>query len=479
MNKTNYKTDICYVISHGFAARMLLQTGLILQLTEAGKRVAIVTPDADDENLQALRDNPLISIHNPNIKLSIWDDDYSFKRMYYLEDLKSNPVFWEKHLYSILYSKSKHPWKRIRPFYYFIIHWLIRYFPSIRTRFQQTESKHLVDQRASDLVKEIDPEVLVSTYPINFLEAKFLYAAKTAGVNTVIHLLSWDNITSKGIFPVIPDQFIAWGKVMQQELGEYYGVEPSEVHVCGVPHFDHHIAVKENPAYRPLLENLGLNTDLPYIFVAMSSPRFAPHEIDIVEWLAAAIEQNEFGKQLQLVVRPHPQNVQGSLSDRKWIKRLDRLQSARVAIDYPQLVKSNVRWSMKKSDMDHLSNLLVGCSVCINSGSTVSIDALMMDKPVILSSFDGDHQLYYWKSARRLVDYPHQKKFVALGGASVVHSYDELKTMLLKYLADSNYRIKERNHALNMECHMNDGQSTGRVVEAMLKILEKKKVVNV
>lgn len=478
MNKAKKKIDICYVISHGFAARMLLQTGLITQLTQYGKSIAIITPDATDENLMDLQANPLIHIYPAEIEQTIWDDDYGVKRRYYLEDIKSNPVFWEKHLYSILYTKSKHPWKRIRPFIYYPIYELIKYFPSIRTRFKQQESKYLFSKKAKELLEKIQPSVVVSTYPVNYLEAKFLFAAKQQKITTLIHLLSWDNVTSKGIFPVIPDYFIAWGKIMQEELKAYYKLTEDEIQVCGVPHFDHHIRVKKNPNYRPLLKQLGLNTDSPYLFFAMSSPRFAPHEIDIVEWLVKAIETDVFGVKMQFVVRPHPQNVQGSLADKRWIKRLDKLKGKRVAVDYPKLVKSKVRWSMQKSDMDHLSNLLVGCSVCLNSGSTVSIDALMMDKPVILTSFDGDKQLYYWKSARRLVDYPHQKKFVEMGGAKVVHAYDELKKEISKYLANPEQDKEKRQNAIKMECYLNDGRATERVVDAMRYFLEKSTLIN-
>jgi Putative glycosyl/glycerophosphate transferases involved in teichoic acid biosynthesis TagF/TagB/EpsJ/RodC len=472
MNELNIKTDICYVISHGFAARMLLQTGLIHQLTEKGKTVAIITPDSNDANLKPLHKNPLINIYDAQIEQTIWDDDYGVKRMYYLEDIKTNPVLWEKHLYSILYSKSKHPWKRVRPFFYYPIYRLIKYFPSIRRKFKEKEHKYLFSKKAEELLQKIKPTLVVSTYPVNFLEAKFLFAAKKKKIATLIHLLSWDNITSKGIFPVIPDQFILWGKIMYQELKEYYGTPDKAAHICGVPHFDNHIRVKKSPDYKTLLSILNLNADLPYLFVAMSSPRFAPHEIDIVEWLAKAINENVFGEDMQLVIRPHPQNVQGSLSDQRWIKRLDNLNEKRVAVDYPQLVKSKVRWSMQKSDMDHLSNLLVGCSICLNSGSTVSIDALMMDKPVILTSFDGDRKLYYWRSVKRLVNYTHLKKFIRLGGAKVVHSYESLKEEIEKYLTTPNYDLKKRRNALEMECHLNDGQSTERVVKTMLKILE-------
>ncbi|MEL7221692.1 MAG: hypothetical protein AAGJ93_10260 [Bacteroidota bacterium] len=50
--------DVCYVISFGFAARMLFQTGLVQRLLEAGKTVAIITPDASDANLYQFTDHP-------------------------------------------------------------------------------------------------------------------------------------------------------------------------------------------------------------------------------------------------------------------------------------------------------------------------------------------------------------------------------------------------------------------------------------
>ncbi|MEM6963165.1 MAG: CDP-glycerol glycerophosphotransferase family protein [Bacteroidota bacterium] len=472
MSKEKIKTDVCYVISHGFAARMLLQTGLLSRLTTHGKSVAIITPDVNDKNFEELRSNPLVKIYDPNITQTIWDDDYDVKRRYYMEDIRSNPVFWEKHVHSIWYTKSKHPWKRIRPFIYYPIHRLIKYFPSIRENFKKNEDRYLFSKKAKALLQTINPAVVVSTYPINFLEAKFLFAAKKEKISTLIHLLSWDNITSKGIFPVIPDRFILWGKIMYEEIKEYYGTADDKLHICGVPHFDTHIQVKQNPNYEALIRRLGLHPDLPYIFVAMSAPRFAPYEIEIVEWLAKAINKNTFGEKMQLIVRPHPQNVQGSLADKKWIGRLKNLNGKRVAVDFPKLIQSKVRWSMQKSDMNNLSNLLAGCSVCLNSGSTVSIDALMMDKPVIITSFDGDRQLYYWKSVRRLMDYFHLKKFVALGGAKVVTSYDTLTKEILRYLATPDYDLARRKNALEMECYKNDGESTERVVKAMLHILE-------
>lgn len=464
--------DICYVISFGFAARMLFQTGLITQLTESGKTVAIITPDPEDENLKEFATNPKVQIYGAKEENNIWTQDYLFKRKYFLEDVKANPALWEKHVYSLWYSGSKHPWRRIRPLYYGAIYQSVKVFPGIRNRFQKNEKKYLQSPETDDLIKRINPKMVVSTYPVNFLEARVLFAAQKARIPTTLHLLSWDNITSKGIFPVIADFYILWGEVMRQELKEYYQIEANKIQVCGVPHFDNHFRLKGTTGYKALLSDFGLNPEAPYLFFAMSAKRFAPREIDIVEWLAKAIEANVFGPDLQLVVRPHPQVMTGNMATKSWLTRLQAIKSKRVAIDFPRMVESKLKWSLKKQDMNHLSKLMAGCSICLNSGSTISIEALIFDKPVLLTSFDAAVQLPYWKSARRLIDYTHLKKFIALGGATVTRSLSDLEEQVKIYLKNPQKDQDKRQYALNQQCFESDGNATGKVVKALEHILQ-------
>jgi len=465
--------DICYLISHGFAARMLLQTNLVQRLTKKGLKVAIVSPDATDENWGDLSNDPLVQLVEWKTKSTIWDDDYLYKRMYFLEDLSKNSALLEKFYNALFYSDSRHPWKRVRPLYYYSIYQLIRFFPGIRARFLKKENKHLHSEEAQSILQELNPRLVVSTYPVSIIEAKMIHSAKEQGIHTLLHLLSWDNITCKGKFPAVPDSFIAWGDIMFNELQEYYGLTKEQVTICGVPHFDQHVEVRENPAPEAMLTELGLNPERPYLLVAMSSPRFAPKEIDIVEWLSSKTVQDFFGKEMQLVVRPHPQNVTTFMAKESWLTRLDALKSDRVAIDYPRLSESKIRWSMKKQDMLRLSNLITGCSVCLNSGSTVSIDALMHNKPVILTSFDADANLPYWNSARRLVDYTHLKKLVAAGGALSVGSFAALGKAIQTYMTDPKGDLSKRREALFQECYQDDGLATERVVAALENTLKK------
>ncbi|MFZ2904624.1 MAG: hypothetical protein WAZ98_00345 [Cyclobacteriaceae bacterium] len=462
--------DIAYIVSHGFAARMVTQTNLLGKLASAGKRVALICPDKNDPNLSTYCKAHGIQLIEFNVRKGFGDENYMFKRKYLLENIEDNPALLDKHIHAIRYNASLNPIKRIRPYYYWFLYKLIPFLPFIRKNFKRNETRNLKSAKAKNLIATLQPTKLVSTYPVNYNEAVLLYYGnKHPQVETWIHLLSWDNITCKGRFPEVADQYIAWGDIMKSELQEYYNVPKQAIHACGVPHFDLHYSVKNNPSYSGHLEELNLNSDRPYLFFAMSSPRFAPKEIDIVEWLAAQIKSGEFGDNMQLVVRPHPQNVVGNLSDKNWLPRLRALNTTgKIAVDFPTLSQSKLNWSMDMNDMERMAKLISGSCVTLNSGSTMSIDALSQEKPVIITAFDANFKLDYWRSSRRLVDYVHLKKLIQLGGVSVVNSYIELRNVISHYLINPGWNADQRREAIRNELYRNDGESTNRVVEVLI-----------
>ncbi len=474
ITNTNYKTDICYVVSHGFAARMVMQTNLLKKLVEQGYKVCLISPDAKDAALTEYCANNSINLVEFQPKIA-WSEDYLNARKYFLEDIKGNPALWEKHLRAIHNNPSRHPWKRARPYILYAANRLVRQIPVLRNWFKSAEDRYLLSDETQDFLKKLAPRLVVSTYPVNINEALLLRNAQVLNIKTIIHLLSWDNITCKGIFPATADNYIAWGGIMASEFEQYYSATSENVAQCGVPHFDEHFRMKTEgkDEYKPYLTDFGLNPDRPYLFVAMSAPYFAPNEIDIVEWLAAKVNTNYFGENMQFVVRPHPQNVTGSMADETWLPRLRALKNERVAVDFPNLVKSKLPWSMEQKDMIRFSSLISGATVVINSGSTASIDALMLGRPVILSSFDADFEHIYWKQVARVLEFPHYKKIIALGGIRVARNFQDFEQYIRLYIENPDADLEQREHTRFAQCGINDGKATERVVSALTQILSK------
>lgn len=465
------KCDVCYIVSLGFSARMILHTDLICELKKAGfKNISLVFPGKKDESLLGYEKLFGIKTYFADFRNSLWSNEYMNFRRYIYEDIKNNPALFAKHIKSILEYKGLNPWRKIKPHLYYSVNKITGVFGFLKSVFGKIERIILKSRSLKKLLLEIDPKIVISTYPVNYLEASAIQTARSLGITTVTHLLSWDNITCKGRFPVLSDYFISWGKIMHDELQEYYDVSEDRIFSTGVPHFDKSKELSNGALQKKYRNELGVDAEKPYIFFGMSSPYFAPKEIDIVERLADLVKRNIFGENMQFVVRPHPQNVQGELSDESWLPRLRKLESENVKVDYPIIEKSNLPWNVNEKDLEKLSNLIAGCSVLINSGSTISIEGLIHNKPVVLTLFDGDSALKEHNSARRLRSFFHLQKLINTRAVKVTHHYEDLKQSILRYIDDPLANSEERKKGLRLECGEIDGKSSSRIASALMKI---------
>lgn len=465
--------DVAYLISHGFSARMVTQCNLLGALVTGGKTVCVICPNANDINLKSYCTQKKISLFEFKPRYKFWQDYYLNLRKYLFEDVNNNIALKEKHIWSTKYNESLNPLNHLIPRIGYLIYFLLNRYPNARKVFKLMEEKLLISNDAKKILNQINPKLLFSTYPINYTESILLKAGNLRhGTKTVIHLLSWDNITCKGFFPQLSNDFIVWGEIMKNEIKEFYNIEDKNIHICGVSHFDlHYDAISCNDTNN-YLQDFGFKPDCKYLFFGMSSPRFAPYEIDIVEKISEWISTNAFGPYLNLVIRPHPQNIKGFMADTSWLPRLEKLKSDRVAIDIPTLIESDLLWSMAYDDMIRLSKLIARSSIVINSGSTISIDALCTLKPVIISSFDGHYNIEYWKSARRLIDFPHLKKLISFNGVKVSTNYYELKNHILQYLTEPCIDTLSREKTIKKYCFLSDGKSTKRIQNTIEFLLE-------
>ena len=449
---------------------MILHSGLLSHLRNEGLRVALVVPNADEQSMKKLAGRLDIGVF-PTPRLNArYQSEYERFRRYVFDDVQQNPALRAKHLRD-LHAPASRIWRRLQARLYLSFGRRRMSSPGLAGLFRKVEEWHYSGRETSSLLRRLEPKLMVSTYPVAAIEAVFLNEAQRLGLTTVAQLLSWDNITCKGRFPVVPRYFLAWGSIMMNEIHEHYGIPLDRISICGAAHFDAHVTAPSGNLVEATLDSLGLDANEPYLFFGMSSPYFAPHEIDIVEWLAGAVRKDLFGPSLQLAVRPHPQNVSGNMADLSWLSRLEALKGERVGIDYPTLEKGQLRWNMAAEDLPRLAALLAGCTISMNSGSTLSLDAITHGKPVILTCFDANYEVPWWKSVRRLADYPHLVKLIALGGVRVTRSFQELRAAIDDYLADPGLDSQGRALTKEQECGPGDGLASRRVAAALTNLV--------
>tara|TARA_R110002050_G_scaffold300567_1_gene470555 strand:- start:4510 stop:5913 length:1404 start_codon:yes stop_codon:yes gene_type:complete len=460
---------LAYIISHGHTARGALQTGLLEKLSADFEVVVIANSSALDA-LNELHEKGII-VYAFDQVIDRLDQQKSILRSHIHQNIRNNPALWEKHLQRTRNKKNSLKRRLLNHTYYYIGH-VFRIFPAAQAWFEKSEQKRYFKADAANLLKKISIDSIISTRPVDEMESYLLEAARQLNIHRIFYILSWDNISSKGIFPVLGNSYLTWGPIMNKELKEYYDIQDSAIYNTGVTHFDVHAQVRDGILHLPdLLQSIGLNDHKPYLFFTMSASYFAPNEIDIVEHIAAKIESDFFGDSMQLIIRPHMANLMADRSDQSWLKRLKNLNSARVKVDFPDSDNSLLTWYMAKDDMIRLSSLLNGASVCLNSGSTVAIEAIYLDKPVIITAFDTE-QWPYWSSARRLLDYVHLQKLFNLKACTLADSLDTMDASIQAYLNDINLHSKERQNAIEQECYKNDGKATERFVENVSQIMQ-------
>jgi hypothetical protein len=93
--------DLCYLISHGFAARMILHSDVIPHLRARGVSVALITPNAGEAPVRAfaakhgVRLAPMPPLPEKRLRF------YNQVRYYLGEEVRRNPALWARHLRAV------------------------------------------------------------------------------------------------------------------------------------------------------------------------------------------------------------------------------------------------------------------------------------------------------------------------------------------------------------------------------------------
>ncbi len=164
------------------------------------------------------------------------------------------------------------------------------------------------DRTIVDWLRAHSPDVVVSS-PFIFahsLEPDYIKAAQVLGIPTAVAIASWDNLTTKGIFPLMPDVTMVWNDDLAEELVMVHGVPRERIVVTGAPVFDQWFRTEPRWDFRSFCIRTGLDPTKPFILYLCSSKFIANDEVDFVRRFAAAVCDVNGKHKVQLLVRPHP-----------------------------------------------------------------------------------------------------------------------------------------------------------------------------
>jgi hypothetical protein len=289
------------------------------------------------------------------------------------------------------------------------------------------------------LFERLKPDLVFNGSHIHGLAGELpTRVAYRMGIPTAGFVFSWDNLTSRSRILAPYDYWFAWNDHMRgQLLGFYPEIRPDHVFVTGTPQFDFHF----NPAYQlsreELCRRIGIDPARPFILYTSGIYNHFFEEHRHLESIIRHLQSIDVHPRPQLVVRNYAKGTSEELK-------------AMARRSYPDVVFPPVTWDEKwwmplHEDLYLYSSLVHHAHMSINAASTVTLEFLMMDKPVINLDFDPPGaDLPYCLGYRRHIRFDHFWPVAQSGATMVTRSEEDMRRALIRGLtqpkADSGAR---------------------------------------
>ena len=280
--------------------------------------------------------------------------------------------------------------------------------------------------RYGEITKEVihteKPDVVVTIDDRSPFGKTVNVISKSLGVPTL--MVQHGIVADHPIYgPICSDKMAVFGHAFKDALVKR-GVNPDDIVVTGQPRFDVLVNTKYDKKW--IYEKLNLNGEKGLIVFASTDLPDDEKELTVRE-LCAAMKQFP---DKQLVIKPHPSDDGAMFVDLLCKFNLDAI----VVHDY-------------------LYELLSACDLLITTWSTVGLEAMILDKPIIVIN---------------LMNRPDMTSYVERGAAIEVNMPNALSGIIgqILYDGDTIQRIKEgRNKYILDYTYRSDGKASERVAK--------------
>lgn len=328
------------------------------------------------------------------------------------------------------------------------------------------ETYVFLDQDYGHYFDKYKPDLVFSTAILSNFDLAFLKHARRRGVKTVSMPKSWDNL-DKILFRFEPDYFAVQNTWMLQDAKRYQGFSLKDVRVVGFPQFDIYRdkdAIESRESY---CSRHGFDPILPIIFIG-SEGLWSPGDEVIFEKIIDARDSHSI-PDCNIIIRPHFSTIQSHPYN--YLRKRQR-----VFIDdtYRKSDFFADNWDPTEEDMKDFANTLRHANVSINFASTLSLDAVCFDLPIINISF-GVRMVKQGSTVIDLTPVIYKtgfyKEVLETNATILVNTYDEVFAAINMYLENRQIKQSERAALLNKLCYLVDGKSGGRLYDLVDSLL--------
>lgn len=340
--------------------------------------------------------------------------------------------------------------------------WIARY-----TRLQaQSFKNNTITKGYQNLLEKEDFNLLFFTHQRPPYLAPLAYAAQNKRIPAVSFIFSWDNLASKGRMAADFDKYIVWSELMKQELLQFYSrTQPETVKVAGTPQFEPYVLARYKTEKEDFYRRFNLNAERKTICFSCGDISTSKNDELYISILANAI-QNKMIPNVNLLVRTSP--AEDPIRFQGLAEKFPFIQW-----NYPDWKLSRENhpepWSQRvpsEADVRDLRAILEHSDLNINMLSTMSLDFMQFDKPVVNPVFGNETNGLY--NDQRFLQYAHIEYLVNSGATKIAKNEAELLEAVNFYLEHPEADRENRKQLVDLEvgCPL---EGTGKRIANYLK----------
>lgn len=435
---------------HGYISRNILSTDALRMLASRDDiRVAIFVPQEKTDFFVKHFSGPRIQIEGvpfgPPSNYSFWS--LLAKRVAKF-GLDSSSTRIER--------RAK--WKTEGKLLYFLSASMLAFFLSrsqILRRLMRLVDYHVsTKKRYAAYFKQYNPDIIFITDMQNERDVELAHNATRLGVKIIGMVRSWDNLTLHGLLRFLPDTLLVTSPAVRDLAIALNDVPASRIEVVGVPHYDKYFSGPDTQK-EDYFRNIGFGPAKKTCFWAPISDYY--------------LAKNDIDPYVFQLLGKMPYQVLVRFSPSLEVKALENVPAySNMKIDRPGLHFSNAGSEMRREDDEHLMYELAFSDVVICGPSTLVLDAMVYDKPVILVNFHPEPQPYL-RSVTRRYDYDHFRAAIESGGVSLARSAQELNNLIEVYIKNPSLNREGRARLCELYIGPLDGKSGERLGQALLR----------
>jgi hypothetical protein len=196
-------------------------------------------------------------------------------------------------------------------------------------------------------------------------QADWVKSARALGIPVGFPVFSWDNLTTKGLIHVLPDQVFVWNDIQKQEAIDHHGVPAERIVVTGAPRFDAFFDLKPSSDRQQFCGKFGFDSSSPIVTYLCSSDFVAGREVDFIRQWIADIRQAPELADCSVLIRPHPRSV------KQW-----------TDVDVSQWGRTGLAMSRRLNADQLLYDTLHYSSAVVGLNTSAQLEAGILGKPV-------------------------------------------------------------------------------------------------